>query len=216
MTNTYVCLRRKKELPKDYFFLEKFREIGLTEYFDISLPIDEAILLDPRIQELLIERGVGSNALLLKATLTCEDVFSPDIPIDNTIEIIKKYINRFKISKKLIIIDPYFYAREDKKIFEQLIDEVASELTQITILTNGKIEDKKAEYHAYLKKVSPSISIVDKVSTTIHDRFWIDPENKIGIIMGTSLNGIGNSISLVDNIKKEDVKKILEFIKAAL
>jgi hypothetical protein len=52
------------------------------------------------------------------------------------------------------------------------------------------------------------MSIKVKYSNDFHDRFWIANRNK-GFCTGTSLNGVGKKISLINEIADEDVKDII-------
>jgi hypothetical protein len=90
----------------------------------------------------------------------------------------------------------------------RLIAEIAEKLETVTFITNGRADNKKAAMHEVLKKVTPTIRIGDVITDQFHDRFWIDAENKNGIVMGTSLNGIGKKIALVDQLSSSDVGEI--------
>ena len=47
-----------------------------------------------------------------------------------------------------------------------------------------------------------------------HDRIWISNRNK-GFFVGTSLNGIGRKVTLIDSIASNDVKGIVDIILEA-
>lgn len=46
-------------------------------------------------------------------------------------------------------------------------------------------------------------------TSEFHDRFWISNRKK-GFYTGTSLNGVGKRISLINTISEEDVRQIVE------
>ena len=48
-----------------------------------------------------------------------------------------------------------------------------------------------------------------------HDRFWVGIDNRKGVVLGTSLNGIGKKIALVDILKESDVDAIIDELKIA-
>ena len=65
-----------------------------------------------------------------------------------------------------------------------------------------------------IESLNKNIKIYNLVTDIIHDRFWINLDNNSGIIVGTSLNGIGKSLLLIDKIYSEDdVKNIIKEIK---
>lgn len=47
----------------------------------------------------------------------------------------------------------------------------------------------------------------------IHDRFWIDPDNKKDLIIETSLNGIGKKIFLFDSLEKMMLLSLWKLLK---
>ena len=89
-----------------------------------------------------------------------------------------------------------------------MIAEIAQTLQTVTFITNGRADNRKAAMHEALRRVTPTIEIRDVATDQFHDRFWIDPENGSGIVMGTSLNGIGKKIALIDHLSSSDVAEI--------
>jgi hypothetical protein len=125
-------------------------------------------------------------------------------------EVTLGFIRKLKGAKNLLIIDPYFYSTDPGcvDLFGRMIAEIADKLESVTFITNGRADNKKAAMHEVLKKVTPTIRIGDVITDRFHDRFWIDAENKNGIVMGTSLNGIGKKIALIDQLSSSDVGEI--------
>ncbi|MBZ5763059.1 hypothetical protein LAV84_26320 [Rhizobium sp. VS19-DR104.2] len=53
------------------------------------------------------------------------------------------------------------------------------------------------------------IQIKDSISDEFHDRYWLDIDSAKGIVVGTSLNGIGKKISMIDYATSADSMEIL-------
>lgn len=58
-----------------------------------------------------------------------------------------------------------------------------------------------------LKKKFSNVTYAD--SSDFHDRFWL-LNGERGIVVGTSLNGIGNKIFLIAPLEHDDVKIIMD------
>ncbi|OOE39103.1 hypothetical protein BZG06_15875, partial [Salinivibrio kushneri] len=65
----------------------------------------------------------------------------------------------------------------------------------------------------YLRHCNSKLLVRDIITNDFHDRFWINPVNQKGLIVGTSINGIGKKISLVDKLQDQDVEVILNELK---
>lgn len=118
--------------------------------------------------------------------------------------------NLIKISTKnneLIIVDPYIFSSKQNKYCDMLASILnLSEARTITIVT-----DKKNCIDVSVNKISNKINITMdiKYSDDFHDRFWIaNREN--GFYTGTSFNGIGKKISLINMLSNDDVKDIID------
>lgn len=155
---------------------------------------------------------------LFNYTISMEDITSPSMTINKVEEIVCKFVMRLDASERLLIIDPYFYAPSNATntvdIFSRLLSSVSNNLNEITIVTNGRKIDTKAAMHTAIKSIRQNITINDFSTDEFHDRFWLDPDRSIGIVMGTSLNGLGNKISLVDKLSDQDVTEIVKLAKS--
>jgi hypothetical protein len=99
---------------------------------------------------------------------------------------------------------------ETLNLFERMMGELSKNLETVTLITNGQDTKGKSAMLGVLSKVVPAVQIKDVITDEFHDRFWIDPDNLKGIVMGTSLNGISKKICLVDHISSADVRQIVE------
>lgn len=189
------------------FFKELYKCKNVTKDFCCTR-LDETGIRDI-LRDYISKNGISS---LFHFSLTCDAVLHHGIHIDEIEQVILGFISNLKGVKKLFIIDPYFYnASTDLdcvNLFEKMIMAISEKLESVIFFTNGQAANKKTAMHEVLKKVIPSIQIKDVITHQFHDRFWIDPDHKNGIVMGTSLNGIGKKIALVDNLSSNDVKEI--------
>ena len=122
-----------------------------------------------------------------------------------------KFIEKLGEAKNIIIIDPYFYASSNNSaisIFIEALSLISSNLEAIHFVTNGRNNDSKSLIHNGVRSIKNSIAINDIVTDKFHDRFWINPEGRKGIVVGTSLNGIGRKIALIDVLNENDVEEI--------
>ena len=62
-------------------------------------------------------------------------------------------------------------------------------------------------FSSLIQKINTSIKVSQKYTDDFHDRFWIIDDKK-GLFIGTSLNGIGKRYSLIDYLQDSDVANI--------
>ena len=68
--------------------------------------------------------------------------------------------------------------------------------------------DLFSDFKESLIRLNPELSVVCKTTKEFHDRFWIIDRTK-GLFIGTSLNGIGKRYALVDIIRDNDTKDLM-------
>lgn len=111
---------------------------------------------------------------------------------------------------ELIIVDPYIFNCEQ--------DDYCNLLATVLNISKGNsfviITDRRNYVESSFEKVSKQLSapIALSYSTDFHDRFWISNRKK-GFCTGTSFNGIGKKISLVNMISDSDVSEIIDELK---
>lgn len=154
------------------------------------------------------ERCKGNSALLGL-------IVSPSMSIDETTKGIAESLDCIKGAKKIVIIDPYFYkagSSADQDLVRNLLSAISASLEEIIFITNGTVDYKDA-IHRMVRELYPNIKVQDFSTKAFHDRYWIDPERKIGVVMGTSLNGLRKKIALIDKINESDVVELLRLAK---
>ena len=125
-------------------------------------------------------------------------------------------------AESLIIVDPYFFSGK-----KELADKICDEFTKCS-RANGKhlknvhiVHNKNNETKTIQKKIQKTLTnfnvkFSEKSTTEIHDRVWIK-DRKEGLVVGTSLGGIGNRAGFLLPLPKVDLTAILKYLdKSAL
>jgi len=195
-------------------FSEKLHQSGLMDDFEfhqIPLPVYS---FRQQFLEHIAEHGLSS---LYNFTIVMEDVTSPSMSINDIENVIGKFLASLNGAKRLVVIDPYFYSKSSTIdvaiVFKNLLSGISGALEEVMFVTNGKKADAKADIHAVISALDTSIQIRDFTTDEFHDRYWIDPDNNTGIVMGTSLNGLGKKIALVDKLSEDDVVEIVRLAR---
>lgn len=127
--------------------------------------------------------------------------------------------------KKLTIIDPFFLAVEAKDakdtvgMFQQLLDGIEFDELEIYYRNFPPKEKEflffhKRTFQQELQEQFSKVRIsIKRMTKKVHDRFWIY-NGMAGIIVGTSLNGIGSRFSFAMQIPEADLKELIEALKA--
>jgi len=212
-------LNSEKEIEHDVGlqiseFLEKFK-ISL-EIFDLDYYNEE------KFKELFIRFGpthflspVNIQEELLKKVRSTD---RRDVEL--LLSIIQKKLHLLKPNKSLIVIDNYIFPPNvrDLRIYTTnllyILDRTIGNITNLHFIT-------KPNYHQSLyNHVQTEIQnqnkyIITSLKTTdeFHDRFWITDQQS-GLLIGTSLNGIGKRYAIVDNLKEPDVLEIIGELKS--
>ncbi|MFM5572275.1 hypothetical protein ACET8Q_16880 [Aeromonas veronii] len=165
------------------------------------------------IQDLLREEFIKNGpSSLFRYHITCDSILHPGITVDEVETVILGFIRTLEGVKNLIIIDAFFYSNEEKvlHLFKKMILELSDSLQSITFFTSAAKKRSPDAMHNILKSINPNIRIIDIITDEIHDRFWLDADNKKGIVMGTSLNGVTKKLTLIDYLQPSDAKAVID------
>jgi hypothetical protein len=212
--NLYLSISKKYEGDLSDFIGELYK-YQITDKYIVNIVSDPIYYFRESIIDEVVNNGFES---LLKYSFVMDDITTPSMHVDEIDSIFNRFVEKLKPAKELIIIDPYFYPKEKEveKIadkFIKLISPIFSSLHLLTLVTNGNNKSVACKYEAHLLAKKPDLKIKNLIIHEFHDRFWINPDNKTGLIVGTSINGIGNKISLVDSLSCADVEIILNELK---
>lgn len=108
---------------------------------------------------------------------------------------------------ELIIIDPYLLKSCENEYCDLLAEIIGKASANKLIIITDKKNYQMESYDKVFKNYQGSIDI--RYTSEFHDRFWISNRKK-GFYTGTSLNGVGKRISLINMITSDDVCEIVK------
>ncbi|TXD43109.1 hypothetical protein TR80_009650 [Xanthomonas campestris] len=195
-------------------FILKMNEVGFADRYQlrqVTSPVDE---FRDEFVDYIAENGISS---LIARTMVMEDITSSSMSADDIELIISKFIDKLGPLKRLLIIDPYFYSASptSHQLLERLLAPHAAELIEITVIYDNASATNATNMRSAIKAAAPKSTTNEIQSKAFHDRFWINPDCSRGLVMGTSLNGIGKKIALVDRLQDSDVADIVTLAKTA-
>lgn len=138
-----------------------------------------------------------------------EEVLLDNIPNNDIVEMYNHYLKKIKSEgEDLIIIDPYILKNSNSNYINLLLNILKkAKAKTYTIITNHNNINNTAKNNI-LKEI-PDIKIIS--TKRIHDRFWIC-NRKTGFYVGSSLNGIGRKLTLINLLKKSEVSTIVKYL----
>ena len=135
------------------------------------------------------------------------------------IDTLRNKLIQLSPSESLTIVDPYLFPTGIKNqaeyltLFEQIVDSIIGKIKLVRFVTQPSYSDELYKKTVnLLENMNPHISVEHSKSEYFHDRFWIADDQR-GILVGTSLSGLGNKYALVDNIRDSDTNSIVEELR---
>lgn len=180
---------------------------GIYSDFEIFTIPDPVWRFRSLFLDYIKDKGLSS---LLTFSISNEGIMSSRKNIDDVMNLITGHLTKLDGCDRLVIIDPYFYSNSDSDtlgILKTLMTTVSSKLQNIYIITDGKHKRSRNQILSCLNGMN--INIHEMVNDELHDRFWIDPDSYRGVVFGTSLNGIGKKMALIDFLRADDIKEAL-------
>ncbi|HEX8980533.1 MAG TPA: hypothetical protein VF811_12545 [Parasulfuritortus sp.] len=204
--SSVVGVKNLKDGEDISHFFKRFYESDLSRDFGVyRLSLDA---LRPHIKQHIIEHGLSS---LFYSQKTCDAIMHPGFTTDEIEAVVLGIMSKLDGVKHLLIIDAFFY--DDKPecllLLEKIVRSMSSKLEKVTLITHGKRASMRPGMHNVFSTVAPGIQINDVVTEDFHDRYWIDVENTKGVMVGTSLNGIGKKIAMIDHANVADTREIV-------
>jgi hypothetical protein len=131
----------------------------------------------------------------------------------------RNFLTNLVPTDRVTIIDPYFFTTRNVLTYPSIVANVlgpaVNSVSRITFVRDGT-KDVPGLYSAVstaLKALNGSLTISDHTTSDFHNRFWIVDGTR-GLVVGTSLNGVGNRICLVDYLNQIDVASIVQELNA--
>lgn len=118
----------------------------------------------------------------------------------------------------LIVIDPYIYCvkASDSATYIEEFTRCARihKLKKLHIVYSSKHDNTTVIKNGIKNKArEANCSFSETDTDAIHDRIWIGDRKK-GIVIGTSLGGLGRRIAFILDLPKEDFDAILKYLDA--
>ncbi len=184
---------------------------GFLDKYKMSFHPDLFQLNRQEILDYVIKNGMGS---LLDRVMAQDSILTTRMEAQTIYYIFHQHISYLNNTRKLIITDPYFYCNTENlcETFKEIISPIKNQLESIYIVCNRLTNDESIELvnQQLIHEINPRLKITFKKSESCHDRFWINPENNHGFVVGTSINGIGKKICLIEKISEQDSADILQ------
>lgn len=161
----------------------------------------------------IAEHGLSS---LVNSELILEHVVPKGSDLNSTVPILQTYLNKVGVDNELIIVDPYFFSNSSNPNHASevvsILSPYLSNLQDLYIVTNSNSTNStiKTDIISGISGINSAINIHHKQSNDYHDRFWISNNREKGMITGTSLNGFGNRLALIDRLNTSDVRDIVQ------
>lgn len=132
----------------------------------------------------------------------------------------RRFIKSIQVAEDtLLIIDNYIfpdgsYCGDD--YLEILVNSVReTKARKAVFITSARFNGNLAK-EAKWRLSRDNICSEVYCSDDFHDRFWIMLSGKRGFYMGTSLNGLGNKITILNNLSSDEIDAIMKQVKRIL
>lgn len=187
-----------------YIFLQNYSKLKMKELDNHSL-YDFGITIDFHFKF----HRTNATADTEDLELLHEDILWKNMNDTEKAKKFSEYLKKIDLNNgELIIIDPYFF-NSDKDSYCNLLSSILrnSNASSIIVITNTSSGHYKSTcLNKIQKKINININVKD--DKEYHDRFWIANRKK-GFLTGTSLNGIGKRIALIDELDDSDTNDII-------
>jgi hypothetical protein len=213
----YLSVSKKTEGDLSGFIGELHKH-KIVDKYNVGIVSDPVYYFRQNFIDEVVNNGFSS---MLNFSITMDDITTPDMHVDDIELVFHKFVMTLKPIKKLIIIDPYFYPKisdidEISKKFIGLISPIINDLKKIIVVSNGNNKSSIDGYISKLHEVNQNLEVKNHFSNDFHDRFWLNAVENKGIVVGTSVNGIGKKISLVDSLASSDVEQVLKELSSII
>lgn len=173
---------------------------------DLGMSIEIYLKKEEKIKQVL--KNIENNNSILQ-----EEVLLKNITNEEKLNCFSSFFSKIEAEEKeLIITDPYLF-KESKNKKED--DEYCNILAKIIMKAKAKSIRVITNYRNYNndihKKIENKLTQDIKIiwNDDFHDRFWI-ADRKKGFYTGTSINGLGKRITLINLLSKDEVKIIID------
>ncbi|MEI6695640.1 MAG: hypothetical protein WCO13_06205 [Bacteroidota bacterium] len=226
MNKLYITVKAEKAIEIGAILQQLTEEKNFNLYdYDYTYADDFVTIIlsnQSEIVDYIINEGFSEFVRI--GTLN-EDLIKAGDTDNKVTNVLIKYLDKIGLDSELIIIDSYFYAPRPKNpnyitVLTDTLKKFLPSITDIIVVTLPDIPKRqlidpriKADIETSLKGINATLNITSLTSDNYHDRFWISNNREKGIIVGSSLNSLGNKYALVDRLNITDVREIISSLK---
>ena len=198
-----------RPIPDGDYLIALSRKLSKDGYELVSVQKD--IFLLQNIRQVLLEKGATA---ILSQQLLNEEVLPDNTPRNFIIDTLRYKLDRCSPTQSLLIIDPYLYpAKEDSDYQTDFLTVFGDSLKKCFQLDVATLPSRNSvlefQIDSAIEQINPNIAIYKKYTDVFHDRFWIADQRR-GVFVGTSLNGIGKRYALIDYLREDDATAIVQ------
>jgi hypothetical protein len=117
--------------------------------------------------------------------------------------------------RELLIVDPYFFHDNDNPAYPDRVDAVwagvVESVDRVDVIARQTPAALTAAIEAKARARNARVTFNVHRSNEFHDRFWIVDRQR-GILVGTSVNGLGNKYAVADYLNEVDVRDIVRIV----
>lgn len=162
-------------------------------------------------------RTEGPQAFLRYIRLQ-EDI-SPKAPFKRALAFVAERLAVLAPASELTIIDPYLFPTRPQLGVDEysanlaaLIAPIVEPEAKLRFVVNTRANSEvESNVNTILGDLVAGITIQIHHSEDFHDRFWVADRSR-GVVVGTSLNGLGSKLFLMDSLNASDVATIVEIL----
>ena len=197
----------------DAMILSALRHLGAETLADMGIS-NTGGLPEPIVEEVL---DIAYDPNDPQKTLTDAEKLLFLVPT------LHKTLEELQAQRSIIIHDPYLFnpagigSVEYAQAFKDIFGDTIKRCSEVILMYDDSKKDTgcESEIKRMIGQLRSGKNItVHKIDSkcTFHDRFWI-VDDRVGMSIGTSLNGMGKRISLLCPINEADMLKLLDYIK---
>lgn len=167
-------------------------------------------------EQRMCRMNVTESHAYSQGTSLNESILSKWVSSERVAQVFYENMQPQATDKELVVIDPYFFSADEHTIANtcirlcKIIDEYPT-ISIIKIVTDSRhIGCYQSTIVNILKLNNRTVLYAD--TPDFHDRFWLI-DGKRGVVVGTSLNGIGNRTFLIAPLIQDDVIDIMSKLR---
>lgn len=180
------------------------KKLGDRSLQDFGINIEFCKRMANEESDILLNRYLEQTG----SSYVAEEVLWKNLTNEEKVRKFSTYLERISSEgKELIIVDPYLFKDESNEYCNMVASVINIARAQSVVAVTDRRNYRESSYNKIEENVNNTIEV--RYTDDFHDRFWISNRKK-GFYTGTSFNGIGKRISLINLLSEDDVTEIIE------